>query len=70
MYRWVHRFQSTETVNNLNKEKENPRSGRKLTARCPDHMDAVRDSVGRSLKKSLQRCSQELGLSCTLLQRI
>ena len=28
-----------------------PRSGRKLTARCPDNVNAVRDSVARSPKK-------------------
>ena len=31
---------------------ENSRSGGNLTARCPDNEDWVRDSVGRSLKKS------------------
>ena len=45
-------------------------SGRKLTARFPENVDAVRDSVGRSPKKSLRRCSQELGLSCSSVHRI
>ena len=56
-------------VNNLNKA-ENPRSGRKLAARCPDNVDVVRDSVGRGPKKSLRRHSQEFGLSRASLQRI
>ena len=38
-------------VNNLNKKSATPRSGRKLTARCPDDVNAVRDSVSRSPKK-------------------
>ena len=52
IYHWVHKFQATGSVNNHNKNAENPRSGRKLTARCPDNVDVVRDSV-RSLKKCL-----------------
>ena len=32
-------------------EVSNTRSGRKLTARCPDNVNAVRGSVARSLKK-------------------
>ena len=42
---------------------ENPRSGKKLTARCLNDVDTVWDSVGRSPKKSLRRRSQELDLS-------
>ena len=70
IYRWVYKSQATGSVNNLNKKAENPRSGRKLTARCPENVDMVRDSVGRSPKKSLRRRSQELGLSRASLQRI
>ena len=70
IYHWVHEFQATGSINNLNKKAENLRSSRKLTARCHDNVDAVRDSVGRSPKKFLQRSSQELGLLCTPLQRI
>ena len=51
IYRWTHKFQATGSVNNLNKKSATPRSGRKLTARCPDNVDAVRDSVARSPKK-------------------
>ena len=42
------------------REGKNFWSGRKLNARYPDNVDAVRDSVGRSPKKSLRRCSQNL----------
>ena len=56
-------FQATGSVNNLNKKAENPRSDRNLTARCPDNVDVVRDSVRRSSKVSLQEHSQDLGLS-------
>ena len=51
MYHCVHKFQATGSVNNLNKKTENPISGRTLTARYPDNVDAVRDSVGRSPKR-------------------
>ena len=67
IYRWVHKFQATASVNNLNKMVENPRSDWKLTAKCPDNVDAVRDSVGRNPKKSFRRRSQELGFSYALL---
>ena len=50
IYRWTHKFQATGSVNNLNKKSATPRSGRKLTARCPDNVNAVRDSVARSPK--------------------
>ena len=70
IYRWVYKIQTTRLVNNLNKIAENPKSGRKLTARCPDNVDAVKDSVGRNPKKSLRWGFKELGLSRALLQRI
>ena len=57
------KFQAAGSVNNLNKKAENPRSGRKLTARCSDNVDAVRDSVRRSPNKSLRSRFQEFGLS-------
>ena len=66
IYHWIHKFQATSFVNNLNKKAENFRSGRKPTARCPENVDAVRDSVGRSPKKSYRRRSKELGLSRAL----
>ena len=70
IYRLIDKFQAEFSLNNFNKKAKNPISGRKLTARCPDNVDAVRDSVGKSLKKSLQRRSQELGLSPASLQKI
>ena len=66
IYHWEHKFQAMGLVNNLNKKAENPISGRKLIATSLDNVDAVRDSVGRSPKKFLQRHSQELGLSRAL----
>jgi len=70
IYRWTHKFQAIGSVNNLNKNAETLSSGRKLTARSPDNVNAVRDSVGRSPKKSIRRRSQELGLSRATVQRI
>ena len=70
IYRWTRKFEATGSVNNLNKESATPRCGRKLTGRCPDNVNAVRDSVARSLKKSIRRQSQELGLSRASVQRI
>ena len=57
IYRWTHKFQATGSVNNLNKKSVTPRPGRKLTARCPYNVNAVRDSVARSPKKSIRRRS-------------
>ena len=45
---------------------KNLKSGRELTVRCLDNVDALRDSVGRSLEKSHWRRSQELDLSRAL----
>ena len=70
IYRWAHKFQATGSVNNLNKKAETSTYGRKLTARTPDNVNAVRDSVGRCPKKSIRRRSQELGLSRASVQRI
>ena len=50
IYDWVHKFQAPELVNNLNKNAKNPRSAKKLTARCPDNVDAARNSLGMSPK--------------------
>ena len=68
-----HKFQISRLVKTFNdtgilikstKKGQKSTSGRKLTVRSPENVDTVRDSVGWSPKKSLQRCSQELGLSC------
>ena len=52
IYCWVHKFQVKGSVNIINWKLRNPRSARKLTARCPENVDAVRGFVGRSQKKS------------------
>ena len=49
--RWVRKFQATWSVNNHKKKAKNPRPSMKLTARCLDDVDAVRDYVGRRTKK-------------------
>ena len=41
-----------------------------MTARSPQNVDAVIDSVGQSPKKSFWRCSQKLGLSRSSIHRI
>ena len=38
-------------MNNFSKKAENARSDRKLTARCPDIVEVVRDLIGRRPKK-------------------
>ena len=67
---WVKKFKDTGTLITFTKKGQKWTSGRKLTARSPENVDAVRDSVGRSPKKSLWRCSQELGLSRSSAHRI
>ena len=69
IYHWVHKFQATRSANNFNKKAENFRSGRRLTVRSLDNVDAVRNFVGRSPQKSpspTRRRSQKLGLSRAL----
>ena len=66
----VKKFKDTGTLIKSTKKGQKSTSGIKLTARSPENVDAVRDSVGRSPKKPLQRCSQELGLSCSSVHRI
>lgn len=41
-----------------------------MTVRTPENVNPVRESVGRNPKKSIQRCSQGLGISCSTLRRI
>ena len=67
---WVKTFKDTGTLITSTKKGKKSTSGRKLTARSPENVDAVRDSVGQSPKKSLRRCSQELGLSRSSVHRI
>ena len=50
-YRSVHKFQATGSVKKKKKKikkEENPRSGRKLTARCLDNVHVLKESVERS----------------------
>ena len=54
---WVKKFKDTRTLIKSTKKGQKSISGRKLTARSPENVDAVRDSVGQSPKKSLWRCS-------------
>ena len=45
-------------------------SGRKKSARTEENIAAVRNSVGRSPKKSVRRCSQELVKTRKSLRRV
>ena len=67
---WIKKFKDTGTLTKSTKKGQKSTSGRKLTARSPENVNTVRDSVGRSPKKSLQRLSQELSLSCLFVHRI
>ena len=71
IFDWVQKFREYGTVQNLNsKGLRDTYSGRRVSARTERNIDAVRDSVGRSPKKSLQRRSQELGISRESLRHI
>ena len=62
-----HKFRATGSVNKVSKKAETPRSGRKLSARALVNLNAVRESVGKSPKKSLRRFSREMDLSIHVL---
>ena len=47
---WVKQFKGTGTLIKSTKKVQKSTSGRKLTARSPENVDTVRDSVGRSPK--------------------
>ena len=70
IFLWYRNFQIYGTVNKRSKKLENPSSGRKLSARSADNVEASRVSVGRSSKKSIRRRSSELGISRSSLHRI
>ena len=70
IFLWYRNFQIYGTVNKRSKKLENPSSGRKLSARSADNVEASRVSVGRSPKKSIRRRSSELGISRSSLHRI
>ena len=83
MFRWKYNFNSYPqksqiypallglgtqiSSHNHNQKAENPRSDRKLTVRCPDNVDAVRDSIGKSLCR--RRDGQEFELDNDLPYR-
>ena len=61
--RLVKKFNDTATLIKSTKKAQKSTSGRKLTAKSLENVDALRDSVGQNPKNSPQRRSQELGLS-------
>ena len=68
---WVQKFREYGTVQNLNSTSlRDTYSGRRVSARTERNIDAVRDSVGWSPKKSLRRRSQEPGISRESLRRV
>ena len=67
--RWVTKFREHGTVVDLcSKATGGTYSGRKKSARTEENIAAVKNSVGRSPKKSVRRCSQELGMTRESLQ--
>ena len=48
IFLWYRNFQSCGTVNKRSKKSEMPSSGKKLSARSADNVEASRVSVGRS----------------------
>ena len=67
---WVKKFKDTGTLVKSTKKGQKSTSGRKFTARSPENVDAVRDSVRQSPKTLQRRCSQELGLPRSSFHRI
>ena len=71
IFEWVKKFREHGTVQNLNsKGITDTYSGRRANTRTERNIDAVRNSVGRSPKKSLRRRSQELGIFRESLRRV
>ncbi len=70
--KWTQKFRKKGTVLNLNSKSvdRDTHSGRPASARTPEKIDAVRDSVARSPKKSLRRRSQDLGIPRESMRRI
>ena len=69
--RWVTKFREHGTVVDLcSKATRGTYSGRKKCARTEENMAAVRNSVGRSPKKSVRRRSQKLGMTRESLRRV
>lgn len=70
VFYWVKKFQATGSLHNNQTKPTTPNNGRKKTARTPENVAAVRDSVGRSPKKSIRKRAQLLGLTRSSVQRI
>ena len=72
IYKWRNKFRVFGSVNNLNSKHPNrySHSGRRKSARTPENVDAIRDSVVRSPRKSVRRRSQELGINRETVRRI
>ena len=71
IHRWAQKFREHWTSLNLNaKGKRDTYSGRPQSARSLENIDAIRDSVGRSPRKSLRRRSQELSINREFIRRI
>ena len=71
IHRWAQEFREHGTVLNLNANgKTDTYSGRPKSARSQENIDAIRDSVGRSPRKSLRRRSQERGINREATRRI
>ena len=61
---WAQKFREHGTVLDLNaKDKRDIYSGRPKSARSQENIDAIRDSIGQSPRKSLQRGSQAIGIN-------
>ena len=65
IYRWVNKFRTHGTVDNLKSH-----SGRPKSSRTPHNIAAVRDSVDRNPSMSVRRRSQLLGISRESVRRI
>ena len=63
IYRWVTKFEAKGTVNKLSK-KITTRTGPKIKVRTEQNLNAVRESVERSQKKSIRRRYNEVLMKC------
>ncbi|XP_068250329.1 uncharacterized protein [Palaemon carinicauda] len=72
IYRWVNKFRTHGTVDNLNCKDTNRQSNsrRPKSSRTPHNIAAVRDSVIRSPSKSVRQRRQELGINQESVRRI
>ena len=71
IFDWTKKFRKHGTVHNFNSKcLKDTYSGRSVNARTERNIDVVRDSVGRSPKKSIRRHSQELGIPRESTRRV